>query len=172
MKITWFGGTTLRAYLGGEIVVVDADAAPPGIDRTELLAGANHAIRLGGPPPIDPSRWRPAPAREIDGPLPLEIASIATASLLVAAPGEPPLVVLGPGQPPRYGRWVDGAVVILTAARESLVAEVTVLLDVARPRLIVLAFEGEGLDTAISEISEHLQGVGLAALEPGLALEV
>jgi hypothetical protein len=38
--------------------------------------------------------------------------------------------------------------------------------------MIVLAFEGAMLDTAIAEISEHLQGVGLAALEPGLALEV
>ena len=27
MKLTWFGGTTLRVYLGGAIIVVDADEA-------------------------------------------------------------------------------------------------------------------------------------------------
>ncbi|HWA20694.1 MAG TPA: hypothetical protein VG757_17035 [Devosia sp.] len=173
MKLTWFGGTALRVYVGGEIVVVDAEFAPAGVDRAELLAGAGFSVKLGGPPAIDPAQWRPAPPpRGIDDPRPIEIASIAPFSLLIAASSEPPLVVLGPGQPPRYGRWADGAVVLVTSSRESVVAEVTVLLDVARPRMVVLAFEGDGLDTAIAEISEHLQGVGLAALEPGLALEV
>ena len=61
---------------------------------------------------------------------------------------------------------------ILMSARESLVAEATVLLDVARPRLIVLALDEQTLDTVVEELGEHLQGVGLVSLEPGLALEV
>ena len=69
----------------------------------------------------------------------MEIVRLASHTLLVAAPGEPPLVVLGAGEAPRFGRWADGAVIVLTAARESLIAEATVLLDVARPRLVALA---------------------------------
>ena len=73
---------------------------------------------------------------------------------------------------PRFGRWADGAVIVLTSAREALVAEATVLLDVARPRLIALAVEAETLDAVVAELGEHLQGTGLVSLEPGLALEV
>jgi len=47
MKLTWFGGTTLRVYVGGEIVVIDAGGAADGIDHGELVAGANHLVALG-----------------------------------------------------------------------------------------------------------------------------
>jgi hypothetical protein len=60
----------------------------------------------------------------------------------------------------------------LTSGREGLIAEATVLLDVARPRLMALAVDEQTLDTAIEELSEHLDGAGLVSLEPGLALEV
>ena len=176
MKLTWFGGTTLRVYLGGEIVVVDADGAPEGVGRGELLAGAGWVVALSGDPAvtsIDPAEWRPKSApRGIDAPSPLEILRIGPSALLLAAAGEPPLVILGSAQPPRFGRWADGAVVVLTSGRESFVAEATVLLDVARPRLVALAADEQRLDTAIEELSEHLDGAGLVSLEPGLALEV
>jgi hypothetical protein len=176
MKLTWFGGTALRVYAGGEIVMIDPDSAPPSVDRGELLSGAGRVVGLSGDatvPAIDPSTWRPRPAaRPIDDALPTEILAIGRAALLVAAAGEPPLVVLGSGDPPRFGRWVDGAVVVLTSGRESMVAEATVLLDVARPRLIALAADEQTLDAAIAELSEHLDGAGLVSLEPGLALEV
>jgi hypothetical protein len=61
---------------------------------------------------------------------------------------------------------------VLCSARESLVADVTVLLDVSRPRLVALAVDEQTLDTAVEELSEHLDGAGLVSLEPGLALEV
>lgn len=177
MKLTWFGGTTLRVYAGGEIVVVDAEGTPNSIDRAELLAGADRVVALAGDkavPSIDPATWRPKqPRRAIDeAAAPVEILRIGASALLIAAPGEPPLVVLGSGEPPRFGRWADGAVVVLTSGRESFVAEATVLLDIARPRLIALAADEQTLDTAISELSEHLDGAGLVSLEPGLALEV
>lgn len=176
MKLTWFGGTTLRIYVGGEIVVVNADAAPDSVDRGELLAGADRAVRLAADPAvpaIDPASWRPKAApRAIDASLPVEVLRIEPSSLLIAAAGEPQIVILGTGDPPRYGRWTDGAVVVLTSGRESFVAEATVLLDVARPRLIALAADEQQLDQAIEELSEHLNGVGLVSLEPGLALEV
>lgn len=175
MKLTWFGGTTLRIYVGGEIVVVDAESAPADIDRVELLAGAEHVVRLSGEnlARIDPSTWRPKSApREIDRVAPIEIVSIGQSAVLVAAAGEAPLVILGSGEPPRFGRWADSAVVVLTSGRESLVAEATVLLDVARPRLVALAADEQTLDIAIQELTEHLDGAGLVSLEPGLALEV
>ena len=176
MKLTWFGGTTLRVYIGGEIVVVDAAGAPAGIDRGELLAGADRAVTIGADtsvPAIDPATWRPKLApRGIDDVPPVDVFRIGDAALLIAAAGEPPLVILGPGEPPRFGRWADGAVVILTSGSVPIVAIATVLLDVARPRLIALAADEQTLDTAIAELSEHLDGAGLVSLEPGLALEV
>jgi hypothetical protein len=39
-------------------------------------------------------------------------------------------------------------------------------------RLIVLALDEQTLDTVVGELGEHLEGVGLVSLEPGLALEV
>jgi hypothetical protein len=176
MKLTWFGGTTLRVYVGGEIVVVDADTAPAGVDRGEVLAGADRIVALRGDASvarIDPTTWRPKSApRAIDDAPSVDILSIGASALLIAAAGEPPLVVLGSGEPPRFGRWADGAVVVLTSGRESFVAEATVLLDVARPRLVALAADEQTLDLAIEELSEHLDGAGLVSLEPGLALEV
>ena len=173
MKLTWFGGTTLRVYVGGEIVVVDADQAPAGVDRSELLAGADRVVAMGGTEQIDPALWRPRPVpRAIDEALPVEAVSIGPAALLISAAGELPLVILGAGEPPRFGRWADGAVVVLTSGRESLVAEAKALLDVARPRLIALAVDEQTLETTIAELSEHLDGAGLVSLEPGLALEV
>ncbi len=57
--------------------------------------------------------------------------------------------------------------VVLTSGRENFVAEATVLLDVARPRLMALAADEQTLDLAIEELSEHLDGAGLISLEPG-----
>lgn len=174
MKLTWFGGTALRAYVGGEIVVVDPDAAPAGVDRGELLGGADRVVAFSDPvPAIDPAGWRPKPVgRAIDEAPPLEVLRIGERALLVAAAGEATLVLLGQGELPRFGRWADGAVIVLLSAREALVAEVTAMLDVARPRLIALAVDEQTLDTAVAEIAEHLDGAGLVSMEPGLALEV
>jgi hypothetical protein len=175
MKLTWFGGMTLRIYLGGEIVVIGAEMAPDGVDRGEVLAGADRVVALADRaiPLIDPASWRPRPAgRAIDAAPPVEVVRIGEAALLISAAGEPPLVVLGSGRMPRFGRWADGAVVVLTSGRESLVAEATVLLDVARPRMLALALDSQTLDTVIAELAEHLDGAGLVSLEPGLALEV
>lgn len=173
MKLTWFGGTAFRVYLGGHVIVVDADSAPSNIDRAEIRSGADREVATRQGPIVDPAPWRPKPApRAAEKVPPVETARIGGAALLIAAAGEPPLVLLGPGELPRFGRWTDGAVVVLTSDRDSLVADTTVLLDVARPRLIALAVDDQMLDLAIEELSEHLDGAALVALEPGLALEV
>ena len=83
MKLTWFGGTALRVYVGGEIVVIDADDAPAGVDRSELRAGAAHLVELGKVPEINPAFWRNRQvARAIDDQPPLEIHGIGPAALL------------------------------------------------------------------------------------------
>lgn len=173
MKLTWFGGTTLRVYLGGRIIVIDADQAPVGVDRGELLAGADHAVTMDSVLRIDPAAWRPkAPVRGIDEMPAPEIHAIGERALLLASPGESPLVILGGGEAPRFGRWAEGAVIVVTSGAESVVATMTAILDVARPRLIALAVDEQTLDTAVAELGEHLDGAGLVSLEPGLALEV
>jgi len=177
MKLTWFGGSAFRVYAGGVIIVVHPEDAPESVDRGELLAGAESILARGdrAVPAIDPGEWRPkAPARLIDDDeaLALDLFRLGEGHLLIAAPSEPPLVVLGDGDLPRFGRWADGAVVVLTSAREAIVAEVTALLDVARPRLVALAVDEQTLDYAIAALAEHLGGAALVSLEPGLALEV
>ncbi|MBN9346315.1 MAG: hypothetical protein J0I48_08950 [Devosia sp.] len=174
MKLTWFGGTALRVYVGGEIVVIDAETAPAVVDRGELLAGADRVLAFGDAiAVIDPTAWRPEPVgRAIDEPLATDVFRIGDSALLLAAAAEPPLVLLGPGELPRFGRWADGGVIVLLSAREALVAEVTAMLDVARPRLVALAVDEQTLDLVIEEIAEHLGGAGLVSMEPGLALEV
>jgi hypothetical protein len=177
MKLTWFGGTTLRVYVGGEIVVVDAEGAPAGIDRGELLAGADRVIKLSGDKElqaIDPAGWRPRAVPKLldDAAIPVAIWRIGEGAVLVEGAGEPPLVLLGGGAPPRFGRWADGAVIVLLGASGSLVATATVLLYVSRVKLIALAADEQALDVVIDELSEHLDGAGLVSLEPGLALEV
>ncbi len=173
MKLTWFGGTALRAYLGGEIIVIDPQTAPAGVDRGELLAGADRVVAVADMmPTIDPARWRPRPVgRAMDQPPPLEILRIGEYAVLLAAAGEPPLVLLGRGALPPFGRWADGAVIVVSE-RPELVSEMTAMLEMARPRLIALATDIPALEAAIEEISGHLDGAGLVSMEPGLALEV
>jgi hypothetical protein len=173
MKLTWFGGTALRIYAGGQIVVIDPDAAPATVDRGELLAGADRVVAPGEPlPRVDSASWRPkAMPRLMDEAPATEVARLDGA-LLVAAAGEPALVILAEGALPRFGRWAEGAVIVLTSASDALVAELTALLDVARPRLIALAVDERTLDRVVQQLAEHLNGTGLSSLEPGLALEV
>ncbi len=174
MKLTWFGGTAFRAYLGGEIIVVDPEAAPAGVDRRELVAGADRVVALAeAMPTIDPAGWRRRPAgRAMDDAPPGEILRIGEQALLMAAVGEPPLVLLMPGALPQFGRWADGAVIVVLSERPALVAEVTAMLEMAQPRLVALAMDTLTLDAAIQEIAGHLDGAGLVSMEAGLALEV
>jgi hypothetical protein len=173
MKLTWFGGTALRIYAGGQIVVVDPDAAPAAVDRGELLAGADRIVAAGeGLAAVDPATWRAkAMPRLMEEAPPAEVARIG-GGLLVAAAGEPALVIVGSGALPRFGRWAEGAVIVLTSARDGLVGEVRALLDVAQPRLIALAIDSQVLDRLIADLAGHLDGTGLTSMEPGLAVEL
>ena len=178
MKLTWFARTTIRIHIGGEILVADPDGSPDFVDRHELVSGADGIFALAtdapGLPTLDPVRWRPRvprPAIDEAGDESVQVFSIGRRAVLIDAVGEPPLVLIAASEAPRFGRWADGAVVVLFGAREGLVATGTVLLDVARPKLIALAADEGDVDLSVAELAEHLDGAGLVSLEPGMALE-
>lgn len=173
MKLTWFGDTALRVHIGGQIVVIDADAAGQGVDRTELCSGADAVLALDGPhAEADASTWRPRAARRLldagDDVRPVEFWSMGLGALLVAPDDDMPLLVLG-GAVPKLGRWVEHAVVLMVGP--DLATRAKALLEGAAPRLIALAGEEAEIDAAIDEIRDRLDGTGLLALERGLAVE-
>ncbi|KKB13664.1 hypothetical protein VE25_00830 [Devosia geojensis] len=174
MKLTWFGDTAIRIYIGGQIFVVDPQLAPGGVDQAELAAGAEKVLRLAGgdgAETIDPRNWRPQKApRMIDegeGLPPVRLYRIGLSALLIDAVGEAPLMLAGHDDL-EFGRWADGAVVVLFGAGQAAAK----LLDAARPKLIALAGGEEAVDATVGAIRDRLDGAGLVAMEPGLAVEV
>ena len=177
MKLTWFGGTTVRIHIGGAILVVDADGAADGIDAAELVSGADVVVdALGaGLPVADTARWRPRklPRMLDEGEeLPkVETWSAGPGALLVEAVGEPPLLLLA-GDVPALGRWADGAVVVLFGDGAALIRRGLAVLADAPPRLLALAGDEAAVDMAIPALRDGLDGAGLVSLDAGLALEV
>ena len=176
MKLTWFGGTTIRIHIGGAILVADAEGAPEGIDRAELVSGADLVFATGGGlAAVDAGKWRPrqaARAIDDDGTLePVEVWAVGEGAVLVDAVGEPPLLLVN-GQVPRLGRWAGEAVVVLFGDGAAMAGLGEALLDTAGPRLIALAGTEEAVDVAIAALRGRLDGTGLMALEAGLAVEV
>ncbi len=169
MKLTWFGGRTLRIHIGGEILVCDADGAPADINRRELLSGADKAFAMSDSgPAIDVARWqarRPAALVDEAQRPEVKVHSLGLSSVLVDAVGEPPLLLLAAGV--SAGRWGRDAVVVAFA---SDVAEAA--LDGIGPRLVALALPEPDADAAVSRLRHRLSGTALVALEPGMALEV
>jgi hypothetical protein len=177
MKLTWFGGTALRAYVGGRIVVIDPAAAPETVDRQELVAGADRVLSLAtnNARPVDPDRWRPAVARPLEPEPELEVLTIGPSTLVISAPGEPPLLVADVVELPHLGRWVDGAVFVLFGERGVRIAETIMALDLASPKLLALAAteqEADGLFSKLAQRHDYPNVPNLSSLEPGLALEV
>jgi len=177
MKLTWFGGTTIRIHIGGSILVVDPAGAPEGIDATELVSGADTVIeRFGaGLPSVDTSQWRPRkPARLLDEsetPPAVEAWSAGAGAMLVDAVGEPPLLLVAGAAPP-LARWAEGAVVALFGDGEALVRHAGTVLDDTPPRLLALAGNEAAIDVAVPALRDRLDGTGLVSLEAGLALEI
>ncbi|MFD2649681.1 hypothetical protein ACFSX5_17990 [Devosia albogilva] len=173
MKLTWFGGTTMRVHIGGSILVVDAALAPTGVSPAELTGGADRLLTLAaGEEPVGPRTWRPRSAGrlldETDAP-PVECWSIGPSALVIDAPGEPPLVILA-AESPMLGRWADRAVVVLLGSNGT--GRAATLLDRHAPRLLALGLDAPDLDRAFTELPPRLDGTGLLALEQGLAVEV
>jgi hypothetical protein len=177
MKLTWFGGTTMRVHIGGAMLVIDAEGAPAGIDRMELVSGADRLVAfagLDGLEAVDPAAWAPRRAQALidETEAPQVMAYRAGASAIVLdAVGEPPLLILSDGIE-RAGRWAANAVVVVTGTAETLPGLVADVLERLGPKLIAVAGSEDALDAVILRVQGSLDGTGLMALEPGLALEV
>lgn len=158
MKLTWFGGRTLRVHIGGEILVTDPPAG-----GGEIVSGADRLIELDDPAIPIASNWqRRRAARLIDD----EDEGVAVhrlgGAVLIDAVSEPPVLIATSQLAPIEERWVPDAVIVLFAGDPLPFA----------PRLIALAVAPEAVAGAIEDIRPHLKGAALIALEPGLAVEL
>lgn len=174
MKLTWFGGTTFRIHIGGQMLVVDAEGAPSPVDRTELLSGADHAFGLGDDlPGVEARKWAPRKvAALIDEGAGLSGAMVhrlAGAAVLIEAIGEPPLVI-ATGSVPETGRWGREAIVVV--AGKDLPGTAASVINEIGPRLIAIAGGEAAIEATIATVRDLLEDTGLMAMEPALALEV
>lgn len=173
MKLTWFGGSTFRVQIGGQVVAIDPQSAPTGIDQGELVSGADRVVTFGETfATADALTWRPRAAERLidagDAMRPVRLWSVGPGSLLVEGDDEMPLLLLG-GPVPALGRWVDSAVVVLLA--HGLAARASALFEARSPRLVALAGDENEVSDVFEAVRPMLDGTGLVALEPGLAVE-
>jgi len=177
MKLTWFGGRTIRIHVGGAILVLDAESAPAGIDAAELVSGADMVIAGFGAAldSIDTAHWKTRkPPRLLDeGDAPAAIAAwqAGPGAVLIDAIGEPPLLLVA-GDLPVAGRWGNDAVVVLFGDGQRLATLGRAALDGVPPRLLALAGGEAAIEMAIPALRDRLDGTGLVALEAGLAVEI
>ena len=177
MKLTWFGGTTMRVHIGGAMLVIDAEGAPAGIDRTELVSGADRQMSFGdlaALEAVDPARWAPRKAAALIDESEVPAVAVYRAgetAILVDAVGEQPLLIVT-DEIERMGRWAGNAVVVVAGAPEALPELAANVLERLGPKLIAVAGPEDALDAVILRVKDLLDGAGLMALEPGLALEV
>lgn len=170
MKLTWFGGTTLRIHTGGRILVCDPGGAPAGTDPAELVAGADRVFGLDEElPGADPTGWQSRrPGALIDeavAPPEVLLHRLGQGAILVDSVGEPPLLLIS--RPiETAGRWSRDAVAV---AFSQEVAERA--LAVLAPRMIALAVPQAAVDAAFAALRERLGATALIAMEPGLAVE-
>lgn len=171
MKLTWFGGTTIRIHIGGKILVADP-AGIGGVDPEELVSGADATFALDGSrPEIDPVLWQPGRSGSMldeDA-----LGEVTTHGLeggaLIAAIGEAPLLLLTQTVP-QAGRWArDSVVVVFGDDGDQLAAQA---LEVFGPRLIAVAGADAVVERAFAALRDRLDGTALVALEVGMALEV
>ncbi len=173
MKLTWFGGSTFRIQIGGQVVVLEAQEAPAGIDHGELVSGADQVVSLGDDlAPVDAAMWRPRPPVRLldagDTLRPVEVWRVGASSLLLDGDDDRALLLMGGDLPP-LGRWVDKAVIVLMGS--GLADRTEALVAAAPPALVALAGPETEIDAAFERVRPRLDGTGLVALEPGLAVE-
>ena len=173
MKLTWFGNDTFRIHAAGAIVVVEGETPPPGVERAELVSGADIGVSFGGGEVEGNADWKPrAPLRMLDADEQMrkpEVIGLGDGVLVIDADGEAPLV-LARNDIVVTGRWLGQAVVVLIG--EGLAQRGRALLEDRAPRLIALAGSDSAVDAAFDALRASLDGTGLVALERGLAVEV
>jgi len=90
-------------------------------------------------------------------------------AVLIEAVGESPLVI-ATGEVPEAGRWGREAVVVV-AGRDVPETARSVVNEIG-PRLMALAAGEHAVEATIEAVRALLDGTGLIAMEPALALEV
>jgi hypothetical protein len=172
MKLTWFGGTTLRIHIGGRILVVEP-AGISGVDEAELASGADRVFGLlDEMPQVDAQSWVPRSVPTLlseDEPPAVSVYRLELTAVLIDAVGEPPLV-LASGPISVTGRWGTSAIVVVLGPEPNRTA--FGVLDVLVPRLIAVAGDEAAVGSILGSIGDRLGGTGFMAMEPGLALEV
>jgi hypothetical protein len=171
MKLTWFGGTTIRIHIGGKILVADA-AGANGVVPEELVSGADATFALDGSlAEIDPVLWQPGRAGSmLDEDELGEVTAHGLADgALIAAVGEAPLLLLT-RVVPKAGRWARDAVVVVFGENADRIAAEA--LEAFGPRLIAVAGSDSAAERASTALRDRLGGTALVALEAGMALEV
>jgi|TARA_A100001391_G_scaffold173091_1_gene134932 hypothetical protein len=178
MKITWFADMTFRIQIAGRIIVTHVEGTPQGIDRTELIAGAQTVISaqscdLGQ---FDPNAWHPRRRlRLIDeeaGDEGLDLYRFGARGLVAYSVDEGLLVLEDAGVGGQWNRFADNSVIVLAGSGAQCAAQGTALLDIARPRLIALAVDDGEVDSAFDTLVPRLGQASLIVLEPRLAVEV
>ena len=176
MKLTWFGGTTMRVHIGGKMLVIDAEDAPAGIDQAELLSGADVQLRLDDSAlgRVDGATWTPRRAGALideTGIPEVQVHAVGPAAVVVDAIGEQPLLLVS-GEVERLGRWSGNAVAVVMGDPAGLPELAANVLERLGPKLIAIAAPEDAVDRAIVRVRDRLDGTGLVALEAGLAVEV
>jgi hypothetical protein len=168
MKLTWFGGTTVRVHIGGSILVADP-AGISGVDPDELVSGADQVFAISELEQIDAAAWQPERAGTMLDEVPAVRVLGIEGGAIVAVAGEAPLVLVT-GDLPRLGRWGRDAVFVVLGDDADRLAAAA--LDAVGPQLIAIAAPEVVVDRAFAALKDRLEGTGLASLEAGLALEV
>lgn len=177
MKLTWFGGTTLRLHIGGRIIVVDADTAPAGIEARELRSGADTAFGFGADVAAMPALaadWqqrRPSMLDDRVGSDAVQLWQAGPAAVLIDAVGESPLL-LAAGPVAAVGRWSREAVVVVLGDPDQVPGLAMAALNALAPRLLAIAAPEPVIDASVAALRAHLGSTSLVALEGGQALEV
>jgi len=168
VKLTWFGGATVRIHIGGSILVADP-AGISGVDPDELVSGADQVFATSQLEPVDAAKWQPARAGTmLDVVAPVQVFGMPGGAI-VSAQGEAPLLLVS-GEPERVGRWGrDAIVVVFGEEADALAASV---LEQIGPQLIAVAAAEGVVDRAFAALRSRLDGTGLTSLEAGMALEV
>ena len=173
MKLTWFGGETFRIHTAGAIVVVMGEGALPGVERSELVGGADVVVAFGDSGQAGSGDWKPrAPLRMLEADeavRPPEVLGLGQGALVIDADGEAPLI-LAKSDFAATGRWLGQAVVVLIG--DGLAERGGTLLERSLPRLVALAGDEAEVDVTFDALRDKLDGTGLIALERGLAVEV
>lgn len=177
MKLTWFGGSTFRIHIGGQIIVTDA-ARAEAMDVTELRSGADKEIKLGAGlgdlPAIDAASWRPpraATALDEDAATRgVLIGRVEGQGLLLHAAGDSPLLLAG-GAIGAVGRWGRDAVVALHGEAVQAPEQAVDLLERLAPKLLLLAAPEPQVEALFAALQARLGETALVALDMGMALE-